>query len=166
MGPIAGGFLSQARIVAEQQSWRWVFYLTSMVAFIPAVLGGIFLRETFAPVLLKRKVSLLIKRTGNPNLKSIHHKDESVSQLIEKGLVRPFIMLFTQPIVIILSIYSAILFGTYVRLPLLIGSDLHSIYSTYFSLHLPGLLKNNITNGWVLLLSITYPWHWAFCPGG
>lgn len=106
--------MTEQGTIAGQQAWRWVFYITTMVAAVPAIVGGLNLPETFAPVLLSRKVKRMQQETGNINLRSIYHKDETVVQLIEKALVRPLIMITTQPIVVVLSLYLTILFGTYV----------------------------------------------------
>ena len=91
-----------------------VFYLTTMVAAIPALLGAFFLPETFAPVLLAKKVKKMKKETGNQELRSIHQKDETLLHLCERSLVRPLVMITTQPIVIVLALYLTIIFGTYV----------------------------------------------------
>lgn len=101
-------------LIAGQQAWRWVFYLTTMVAAIPALLGAFFLPETFAPVLLAKKVKKMKKETGNQELRSIHQKDETLLHLCERSLVRPLVMITTQPIVIVLALYLTIIFGTYV----------------------------------------------------
>lgn len=83
---------------------------------MPCIVGGFYFRETYAPVILKRKVRKLQAQTGNQDLRSIHHKDETNLQLIERGLVRPLVMVTTQPIVAVLAAYLAVLFGTYVSL--------------------------------------------------
>lgn len=105
-------------LIAGQQAWRWVFYITTMVAAVPAILGAFCLPETFGPTLLAKKVKKMKKETGNENLRSIHQKDETLLQLCERSLVRPLIMITTQPIVIVLALYLTIIFGTYVSIRL------------------------------------------------
>ncbi|MCO5565330.1 hypothetical protein L7F22_019003 [Adiantum nelumboides] len=38
IGPIAGGFMVEHDLIVGQQAWRWVFYITTMVAAVPALL--------------------------------------------------------------------------------------------------------------------------------
>ncbi|KAJ5737922.1 hypothetical protein N7493_001077 [Penicillium malachiteum] len=61
LGPTIGGF------IAENTSWRWVFYATSIATGIAQVAGIFFLRETYTPQLLKIKVIKLRKETGDPS---------------------------------------------------------------------------------------------------
>jgi hypothetical protein len=78
------------------------------------VLGGaglIFMRETYAIVLLERKAKLLRKKHSNPNFVSKFDTGLSSTTLLKHAIVRPFIMLFLSPSVIILSTYTAIVFA-------------------------------------------------------
>lgn len=104
LGPIAGGW------IAEKTTWRWVFWSTSITAGIIQVTGLIWMRETHAPTLLRRKRNRLVKETGNDML---HTGTEVKSPLSTIGvaLVRPSRMLATQPIVQIVALYMAYLFG-------------------------------------------------------
>ena len=104
VGPIAGGFLVQ------YTSWRWCFYVVSIVGGAVQLFGFPFFRETYAPVLLRRRCKRLRKNTQNPDL---HTQYDSVSfpQLLRTSLVRPFILLGTQPIVQVWSLYCAYLYG-------------------------------------------------------
>src|SRR5207244_1162515 len=57
IGPVGGGFLSAAK------GWRWVFWLVAIVAGFVATMMLVFTRETYAPVLLQRKVNRLRRET-------------------------------------------------------------------------------------------------------
>lgn len=105
IGPIAGSYLSQAK------GWRWDFYLVSIVAAAAALGMLIFLRETYAPVLLERKAERLRKETGNMNLRSRLDHGLAKKDYIIRSLVRPMKMLIFSPIVLILSMYMAIVYG-------------------------------------------------------
>ncbi|KAB8228940.1 major facilitator superfamily domain-containing protein [Aspergillus alliaceus] len=102
VGPITGGFLVQ------YVSWRWCFYVISIAIAAVQVAGLLLLRETYGPVLLKRKAARLRKTTGNQNL---HTEHDRASTLLMKNLIRPFRLLITQPIVQVLSLYLAYLNG-------------------------------------------------------
>jgi predicted MFS family arabinose efflux permease len=71
----------------------------------------IFMQETYAPLLLKRKAARLRKITGTvgPQAKS----GENLSPLahLGRGLSRPLKLLVLSPIVLLLSIYVAFVFG-------------------------------------------------------
>lgn len=74
----------------------WVLFIFTGTCFFLTL----FIPETLAPVLLRRKAAKLRKDTGNPN----HHTIEELERLppkeaIKIALLRPMIMLFTEPIV-------------------------------------------------------------------
>ncbi|CZR63476.1 related to multidrug resistant protein [Phialocephala subalpina] len=106
VGPIAGGF------IAENTTWRWVFYATTIADGLIQVLGLFFLQETYPPVLLHRKKKKLIKETGNEALHTeFDHPDRTVWTTLKISLIRPFKLLGTQVIVQVLAIYMAYLYG-------------------------------------------------------
>lgn len=69
------------------------------------------LRESYAYVILDRKTKRLRKETGNPNLRSIYDTGRSPRELFLFSIVRPTKMLFLSPIVFLLSLYVAIIYG-------------------------------------------------------
>ncbi|TXT05087.1 hypothetical protein VHUM_03907 [Vanrija humicola] len=102
IGPVAGGFLSQ------KSSWVWV---AAVIAIFSAVLTAVespLLPETYAPVLLRRRAALLSKATGKvyrcPQDKA---KPLQIKQLFLHQLKVPYVLLFTEPIVAITSLYCA-----------------------------------------------------------
>ncbi|KAF6220568.1 hypothetical protein HO133_003001 [Letharia lupina] len=104
VGPIAGGFLVQ------YTSWRWCFYVVSIAGGAVQVFGFPFFRETYAPVLLQRRCKRSRKSTQNPDLYTQNDR-VSLSQLLRTSLIRPFMLLGTQPIVQVWSLYCAYLYG-------------------------------------------------------
>jgi hypothetical protein len=71
----------------------------------------IFMRETYAVVLLKKKALRLRKETNNSNYVSKFDTGLSSKILLKLAIVRPFKMLFLSPVVIILSTYTALVFA-------------------------------------------------------
>jgi sugar phosphate permease len=70
------------------------------------------MRETFEPVLLERKAASLRVQTGNMQLRArTHDRTHTANQLLVRAIIRPVRMLCTSPIVFLLSIYCAFLFG-------------------------------------------------------
>ncbi|KIW13421.1 hypothetical protein PV08_08609 [Exophiala spinifera] len=108
LGPFCSGFLS------ETQGWRWVMGMLTIFSGILWILGTVFVPETYAPVILRRRVDKLTKMTGKVYmLQSDKEKGRpSLKSLLPTALIRPWILLFMEPIVLLLSLYIAIVYGT------------------------------------------------------
>jgi multidrug resistance protein len=106
IGPVAGGYVSQAK------GWRWVFWVITMAGGALAISSFIFMRETYEPTLLGRRTARLRNETNNPNLYSkFENTSRSTSDIFLKAIVRPTKMLFLSPIVFVLSLYMAVVYG-------------------------------------------------------
>ncbi|KAI4111174.1 MAG: hypothetical protein LQ345_006856 [Seirophora villosa] len=106
IGPIAGGFIT------ERTTWRWAFYATSIADALIQLSGLFFLRETYPPKLLHLKKIRLIKETGNQDLHTEYDdSSRSLIEVLEHSIIRPFRLLGTQPIVQVLAVYAAYLYG-------------------------------------------------------
>jgi MFS family permease len=71
----------------------------------------IFLRETYEPVLLLKRTRRLQKETGNTQLRSKLDQGIPMSEYFKRALIRPSKMLVFSPIVLLLSIYMAVVYG-------------------------------------------------------
>jgi hypothetical protein len=78
------------------------------------IICGLFVPETYAPVLLRKRAEKLSKLTGDVYAsKSDAEKGKtSAGQAFKTALSRPWILLLKEPIVLLLSIYMAIIYGT------------------------------------------------------
>jgi hypothetical protein len=76
-----------------------------------AIAMFIFMRETYGIVILVRKAARLRKSTGNPLLVPINDSGRDPRALLKVAIVRPVKMLAFQPIVLLMSIYTAVVFG-------------------------------------------------------
>ncbi|KAH8124981.1 hypothetical protein FP744_10004927 [Trichoderma asperellum] len=105
--PFIGGF-----IVTSHLGWRWTQYLTGILASAAAVLNLIFVQETSAPLILAKKAAKLRRLTKNY---AIHAKQEeaevNLGEMVERYFMRPFRMLVIEPIVLLMSLYSAFIYG-------------------------------------------------------
>jgi MFS family permease len=102
----AGGYLTQ------YMNWRWIFWVVSIADAVVQVLAFLFLSETYPPKILKVKADRLRKETGNKALRTeFENPDRTFFQSLRKNLMRPFIMLFTQPAIQITALYRAYLYG-------------------------------------------------------
>lgn len=76
------------------------------------IFGLFFLQETYGPELLHRKAKQLRKQTGNKHLHTeFEHGDAKLYVKLAQSMVRPFRLILTQPIVQVLSVYMAYLYG-------------------------------------------------------
>ncbi|PWN49960.1 MFS general substrate transporter [Violaceomyces palustris] len=105
-GPIFGGWIVQT--IAQ---WRWIFWASSIFGGLTATVGFLILPETYAPFILKRKADKLKRETGNQDLHTIFDVEEAWHVRFKRNLIRPFILMATQPIIQALSIYMFILYG-------------------------------------------------------
>ncbi|KAK5134646.1 hypothetical protein LTR08_006302 [Meristemomyces frigidus] len=117
VGPIAGGFIT------ENTTWRWAFWATSMACAGIQAIGWFYLQETYTPELLRQKKVRLIKETGNDKLHTEFEQPErSFAMHMRTAMVRPFILIGTQPIIQILALYIAYVYGlTYLVLSTFAG---------------------------------------------
>ena len=108
LGPIVGGFL------AESKGWRWVEGLMAIFSGVIWIIGTFTIPETYAPILLRSRAAALQKQTGKfyrSKLQKAGAKP-SIKQEFKVALSRPWILLIKEPIVLLLSIYMAIIYGT------------------------------------------------------
>jgi len=87
-------------------------YIVAIIGFCTWGLCIVFLEETYPPIILVEKAAELRRRTKNWG---IHAKQEEVEidfrELISKNVSRPFRILFTEPIVLLITIYMSFIYG-------------------------------------------------------
>lgn len=110
LGPLVGGFLGAAA------GWKWVEALLAIFAATITLVGVLVHYETYTPYLLRQRAHLLTKTTGR-HYRSILDQDISVpvKEQFKVALSRPWKLLFTEPVVLILSLYVAIIYATLYR---------------------------------------------------
>ncbi|KAF1364755.1 benomyl/methotrexate resistance protein [Lizonia empirigonia] len=107
LGPIIGGFLGMT------EGWRWVNGLMAIWAGVLLIVTACLVPETYPPVLLRRRAERLSKMTGEVyrSRTDIDQGKISLGEALATGLKRPWILLFCEPIVLLLSLYHAIIYG-------------------------------------------------------
>jgi MFS family permease len=108
IGPIAGGFLGQAA------GWRWVEGLMAVFTGVLWIAVALYVPETYAPVLLRKRAAALSKMTGRTYMSKLEvgRPVKTIAQQFKVALTRPWILLFREPIVTLLSLYLAVIYGT------------------------------------------------------
>lgn len=108
LGPIAGGFLSSA------SGWRWVEGLMAIFTGIMWIIITFTVPETYAPVILKKRAEKLSALTGHKYISKLEAGKpiKTIGQTFKTALARPWVLLFREPIVLIVSLFMAILYGT------------------------------------------------------
>ncbi len=105
--PIISGYCSTTI------GWRWSFWVALIYAgatFIPLL----FLPETFAPLLLKRRAIRMRKEDPKANIIAPHEMDKkSVRDLAVIVLTRPLRMIVFEPIVSSVCMYLALVYGIF-----------------------------------------------------
>ncbi|CAG5184540.1 uncharacterized protein ALTATR162_LOCUS10960 [Alternaria atra] len=105
LGPVIGGF------IAQELDWRWIFYIILMVTGVITAAVIFFMRESMETILLEQKAKRLRKSTGNPNLRSAVSRGLPVRTIVARAFSRPIRMLLFSPIVLLLGLYLAFVFG-------------------------------------------------------
>lgn len=96
----------------------WTLFIFLGVAFI----FTLFIPETLAPVLLRRKAQKIRKETGDDRYCTLEELEKiPFTEAMKVALIRPFLMLFQEPIVIFFS------FCKFIANSLLSISDLYSL---------------------------------------
>ncbi|KAL6237566.1 hypothetical protein BDW75DRAFT_238177 [Aspergillus navahoensis] len=108
LGPVIGGFLGM------NAGWRWVMGFLAAFCGTVWILCSLLVPETYAPFLLQKRAASLANQTGKVYI-SIHEQGKgkkTLKQVLKTALSRPWILLFREPIVLLLAIYIAVLYGT------------------------------------------------------
>ena len=99
IAPTVGGFISQ------YTNWRWCFWVVLILSGMGYVGTLIFLPETYPPKLIRNKI-----RRNNESGHTMASYTTTKEQF-SANLTRPWIMLFTEPILFLLSLYMAFIYG-------------------------------------------------------
>ncbi|TDZ22390.1 Efflux pump atB [Colletotrichum orbiculare MAFF 240422] len=140
LGPLISGF------IVQYANWRWVFWYQVIINGLTAIALVIFLPETRANVLLRRKADALnrwyrqqadsiagfrvdidrgqktvISRTVEWKVEN-DHEPGPLGKMIAASMTLPFVLLFTEPVVFFFSLWAAfswcILYLTFAAVPL------------------------------------------------
>ncbi|KAK0243760.1 major facilitator superfamily domain-containing protein [Armillaria nabsnona] len=113
IGPIAGAW------IAMKTTWKWIFWSTSIAAIIVQVCSFLWLKETFAPILLARKARRLQQASsGEENVDYVTSDQRNPSRPpVYKLLLYPVVLLATEPTAQLLGIYLAYIYVILTSIP-------------------------------------------------
>ena len=106
-GPIVGGFITQSYL-----GWRWTAWITLIMASFFGTCAFMICPESYAPVLLQRKAAKIRFETQNWAIRApIDEKQVNMNEIVHKFLLRPFIMMALEPILVLITIYMSLIYG-------------------------------------------------------
>ncbi|PWY72577.1 bicyclomycin resistance protein [Aspergillus eucalypticola CBS 122712] len=107
LGPIIGGFLGM------NAGWRWVEGFLAACTGMAWILMAFLVPETYAPVLLRKRAAKLSLLTGNcyESKLDLERGKTSIVKRLKIAFSRPWVLLFTEPIVLLLTFYAALIYG-------------------------------------------------------
>lgn len=116
LGPLIGTF------VTEEAGWRWNLRILPIFSFAILVVYALVVPETYRPTLEHRRAQLERRQARQKALEEGKTKEDdnddadsskkiSLSQRYSTALKRPFVFLLTEPVIMIVSLYTAVLYG-------------------------------------------------------
>ncbi|KAJ5611109.1 hypothetical protein N7510_007828 [Penicillium lagena] len=107
LGPIVGGFITESYL-----GWRWTAWITLIASATFGCIALFVVPETYPPVLLQQRAARLRRETRNWALHSfLDEHSPSFRQICNNYLLRPFQMLFLEPILLAITLYLALIYG-------------------------------------------------------
>lgn len=106
LGPLFGGW-----IALKTGQWRWIYWV--LFILVGVVTACTFLNpETYHPVILRRKAAKLNKENNTDVYVSIHDTEyEPLGPRLKTALLRPFVLMFCEPIILFMSFYLSFIYS-------------------------------------------------------
>ncbi|KAK7525793.1 major facilitator superfamily domain-containing protein [Phyllosticta citriasiana] len=104
IGPLVGGF------VYQYLGWRWTNWVVMCCGGVSFVLMC-FVRETYAPAILRQRAAARRRETGNPKWWSRYDDKSPFWPMLKVNLSRPFTMAVFEPICIFWNLYVAVVYA-------------------------------------------------------
>ena len=106
-GPIMGGFMTMSYL-----GWRWTAWITLIMGAFFGTVAFFVCSESYTPVLLSRKAAKIRFETRNWAIHAPHDEHQvDMREIVNKYLIRPFKMLVLEPILTLVTIYMAFIYG-------------------------------------------------------
>lgn len=131
LGPLVGGFIAGTNV--ESHRWRWIYWVLCLTSAVSMALVLIIQKESYAPVLLKRKARRMRAETGRNDILAPEETlggDGAVapipwSEILRVHIGRPFHMLFSEAPLMYATLWTsfcyAIIFIFFEAYPVVFG---------------------------------------------
>ncbi|KAK2752398.1 hypothetical protein FQN55_007438 [Onygenales sp. PD_40] len=106
LGPIIGG------VITNSVGWRWLFWVLSLFDLALTIAAIWLFPECYEQLLLHRKAMKLRKETGREYHTEWDIHSQPLLYKLRRAVVRPFYMLYSQPILQLVGVFLAYNFGT------------------------------------------------------
>lgn len=107
VAPLVCGF------VVQGLDWRWIGWITLVLAGVVGATGFVTLHETSPRKILLRRARQARRKTGNTAFRTKHEDDKvDFRKLLQKYLLVPVKMFATEVILVVLTIYLTFVYGT------------------------------------------------------
>lgn len=105
-GPVIGSYIGPSGM-----SWRWCEWLMLILGGIVTTIIVVSQPETYGPILLSWKAHYLRLETGDDRYRSpLEVQRTSLWTRLRIALSRPFVMIWTEPIILLMSLYVTVLY--------------------------------------------------------
>jgi len=165
LGPLVGGFAVQANMTTGKplHGWQWTIWELMWLSSFCLIFLFFALPETSSPNILYRRTKRLRKLTGDDRLTcepEIMSENMTPKDIVMMTLVKPITLNFQEPIVFLLNLYIALIYGLlyiwFESFPLVFVE----IYG--FSLGLEGLAFFGILVGTLIALVGIFAWMYFY----
>ncbi|KAH7325068.1 major facilitator superfamily domain-containing protein [Stachybotrys elegans] len=121
-GPLIGGF------VFQYLGWRWTHWIVLILAGA-GIAMQMTCKETYAPILLKRKAARLRRETGDDRWWCQYDMKLSTVELVKLNLSRPFTLAAREPILWFMNVWIPLVYGVlylgFVAYPIVFRQERH-----------------------------------------
>jgi len=107
IGPVMGSFITKSYL-----GWRWTMWITLIWSMFMLFVIAVFLDESYVPLLLSRKAKKIRYETKNWAVRSkMDENPLTLERILTVYVTRPIKMLATEPVLLLLTIYTSLVYG-------------------------------------------------------
>ncbi|CAH7671898.1 MFS general substrate transporter [Phakopsora pachyrhizi] len=150
LSPVIGGWIE-----AHQISWKWIYWISAISSAFSLILVVLFFSETYHPTLLQKKTRKIRNVTGdNRYWASLDQKKTDLRSLMHNSFVKPFLMLFHEPLLFMITLYIWYLYMPFEMFPL-VTKRVHHLSAVKSGVSFLALLVGGLIMAIIYLLYYT-----------
>lgn len=131
LAPLIGGAIGPAisGAVAQSSGWRWVLWMSAILAGACELVFLTSFRETYKVTILQRKAARLRKETGDTTLRTAFETDEALkSRSFLNSIMRPVVVFSSSGVLQVMSLFGSVYFTFYYIMSTTLPDILEQIY--------------------------------------